>query len=81
MASKLLKQASFQDNLYLVLIDDGSNYVLVFASHYADGHWLWVSKPKSYPFERYESVCSDFYKTVEIFDAIILINNENGVEA
>lgn len=81
MASKLLKQASFQDNLYLILIDDGSNYVLVFASHYGDGHWIWVSKPKSYPFERYEDACSDFYKTVETFDAIILINDENGTEA
>ena len=49
MASKLLKQASFQDNLYLILVDNNSTYLLVFASHYGDGHWLWVSKPKSYP--------------------------------
>lgn len=81
MASKLLKQASFQDNLYLVLIDDGLNYVLVFASHYGDGHWLWVSKPKPYPFESYEMACSDFYKTVETFDAIILINDDKDDNA
>lgn len=76
MASKLLKQASFQDNLYLILVDDNSTYLLVFASHYGDGHWIWVSKPKSYPFEHYEEACSDFYKTVEIYDTIIIVDEE-----
>lgn len=77
MASNLLKKAHFNGNLYLMLIDCGFTYEMFFCNYSQNGLFHQLSKAQTYCRGCYKLACADFYKTVEIHQAVITRDNDN----
>ena len=77
MASNLLKKAQFNGNLHLMLVDCGFTYEMFFCNYSEDGLFHQLSKAKIYCSGCYKLACDDFYKTVEIHQAVITKDNDN----
>ena len=76
MASNLLKKAQFNGNLYLMLMDCGFTFEMFFCDYSPSGIFHQISKSKVYCRGCYKMACDDFYKSVEIHEAVITRDND-----